>query len=334
MNDLIQRRFALLSAQQKNIPVGPGYTYVLTDSIIARTADITETQSWEYCSYPTLSAMRDIRFSPTGVGIAVGYKQVVRSTDGGYNWETVYTDTGTSTTTTIHQMSSVDTDGKGNWVATGVYGCNVLVSHDDGATWTLKHLSIMYNDSYKSDVVWLGGTTWVLLQTCSTGIIALSTDSGATWTAGGYAGFNAYGNNNNMSVFDGYVWHQDESRIMQRSLSGAGGSWTACGVAMSTAYGIYGRLRKFNGVYYGPGRNSSSSVIFMTTDECTTWSTVSTGTVAAISSANCGKYAVVGSTYGNIRYSADGINWINHGVPKIEGSTSTISYNISGIAYW
>lgn len=111
----------------------------------------------------------DAHFFNQNTGVAVGYRAIVRTTDGGSNWTTVYT-----TTSTIYQVYFLNAN---VGYAAGTSGLLVKTT-DAGLTWTAVASGVttaLYD-------VWTPNDTLIVVTTTS-GNTRRSTDGGATWTA-------------------------------------------------------------------------------------------------------------------------------------------------------
>lgn len=142
-------------------------------------------ETWTSSPVPEKSWM-SVATDGEGVWVAVAYGgELMRSTDDAETWETVSEPAAPAAADT-NQLWSVATDGTGRWLAIRDTDSDdslseLLVSTDDGATWTLSstppprdYRAIAYGDGVWIAVSSNGGS--------SSTRIARSDDGGATWT--------------------------------------------------------------------------------------------------------------------------------------------------------
>ena len=122
---------------------------------------------WAEKCGPTRNIVQDLHFVDRQTGYACGAKgMLLRTSDGGTHWEDI--SFGARSHLAIHGLAANDL-----WMGAGQ---RIFHSADNGTTWTDK---LITTGSNINDVLAISSTR--ILAVSSTGIIYLSTDSGANW---------------------------------------------------------------------------------------------------------------------------------------------------------
>lgn len=116
----------------------------------------------------------DAHFFDLSTGVAVGFRAIVRTTNGGATWDTVYTAVSGTTSRTLYQVYFLNAN---VGYAVGTSGLCVKTT-DAGLTWnaiTTGVTTSLYD-------IWTPNDTLIIIATTS-GNTRRSVDGGATWTA-------------------------------------------------------------------------------------------------------------------------------------------------------
>lgn len=147
-----------------------------THGYVALTQKIIETtdgENWNeiFNANGTGTVFRDIHFLNDTLGIVLSYNQILKTTDGGQSWTTIFSNPNFG----FEVLKFVD---ENTIIAVGLdYGSgNILVSHDGGLTWSLPQegAGLMLRDVY-----FLDNQTGFIIG--SNGVFLKTTDGGLTW---------------------------------------------------------------------------------------------------------------------------------------------------------
>lgn len=146
------------------VAVGPG----ANSASIARSVDSGKT--WSVVNHGVQSNLYDVAFSHTGLGIAVGFANFARTTNGGASWQEIVTGP-------VSGANAVALNGSGTvGLAVGVTS-GFQRTTDGGWTW----FEVAPNLGVFKDVTFLSDSVAIAVGDGS-GTIFRSTDGGQTWT--------------------------------------------------------------------------------------------------------------------------------------------------------
>lgn len=209
-------------------------------------------------------------------------------------------------------ITSVASDGAGNWVAVGASG--KIATSSDGITWTQRTSGFS-----TTNISWVayGGGTWV--ATGASGKLSYSTDSGVTWTAvttttSGWSssyeiGHVAYGNG---------TWVGINANGTIRTTTSPSGAWTSRTNQLGTGQHYAEYHPSFSIWTMGTEAGTSSGSLASSTDG-TTWTARSAATSSTADSqflvaSNSSKIVSSGASAGttpvwNMQTSTNGTSW-------------------------
>ena len=195
---------------------------------------------WRTEDSGTTQQIRGVRFA-NGKWIAVGAAGTILTSETGFEWTAVVDTKNTASTAddtnwTTRTLADIDW-GNGTWVAAATSGNTLLISTDNGTTWTTSTGGIQATHVHYANDLWVA--------VGSGGGIATSADDGANWTtqtSGVTPHLWAVTYGNSLWVVVG-----DDTTLLT---SDDGTTWTA-----QTVTGVpSNREILYRGLYYGDGR--------------------------------------------------------------------------------